>query len=78
MKMNIKHKWYNIIFTLCINVGMSMYITLFWHLLIIGPDKLMDIWLQKFMISFAVGAPFLFLLLWCVRKMMKKFFTISE
>ncbi|MCE2993732.1 MAG: hypothetical protein ACK5WS_03400 [Alphaproteobacteria bacterium] len=76
--MRISEKWYNILFTVLINIGMTIYMTTFWHLVVNEGDVIVDILLTNVVVGFVVSLPFIFLLLFFVRVTMNKFFTVKK
>ena len=76
--MKVSQTAYNILFTVLINIGMTLYMTTFWHLIVNDGYVFLEILMKNIAIGFIVSLPFIFFLLSIVRIIMNKFFKVKK
>lgn len=76
-KKKIQKKYFNWAFTLIINLGMCLYMSVCMHLVNVGAYGFTTILLKNFLIALVLSIPFAFLYVAIIARVMHKFFDVE-
>jgi hypothetical protein len=77
-KITVSPLMHKLVFTLLVNIGMALSMSLSMHIINIGLHSFATIWFKNFFISMVIGFPIALLLVTLVSRVLAYFFTVHQ